>query len=216
MRSMIPVVPPPRPASEPESMPDPIDDAPAPQPTAQLRALAELNGILKRKLREAVAVANGCHRALQREEAEADAEIKQLRFHWQLERSAHLKTQENPRNPTIGSIFPTPEETQKFLAEKERKALDAERARQLKIEDDLKRALLSRHRIAEYEKYLEKQKRLVSGPLTKEVTQRAADFRKAALVIAHARGSQFAMLRDFQEASKCRSRKLKNLAAQDS
>lgn len=207
------VVPPRRPVSEPEGLPDPINDAPELEPTAQLQALKELNGTLKRKLQEAVAVANGCHRALQREEAEADAETKKLRLHWQLERSAHLKTRNNPRNPTGASIFPTPEETQKFLADKERKARDAERERQRKIENDLKMALLSRYRIAVYEKQRAKKNQcvLVYGPLTKEATQRAAEIQKAAWAIARARGSKFAMLCDFQEAERSRSKNLQNL-----
>ena len=70
----------PEPAPEPESLPDP-----APDPTARIEALAAHNRIMKWRLREAVAVANGCGWALERkrdeaerEKQEADKELKSM------------------------------------------------------------------------------------------------------------------------------------------
>ena len=100
-----------------ESEPDPIDDAP--DPTAENEALAEQNRALKRKLREAVAVGNGCYRALQSERVEADKAdkaIKRLKFHLLLEGNALQKLRDNPRGVRLGR---TPEESQAFVAEKE-------------------------------------------------------------------------------------------------
>ena len=102
------VAPDPAAAQETDNLPETV---PAPHSNFDAETIAELKG----KLREAVAVANGCHRALQREEAQADAEIKRLQFHLQLERAAHMKTRTNPRNPTGASIIPTPEEAQHFV-----------------------------------------------------------------------------------------------------
>ncbi len=62
--------------SEPQSQPVPIKDTledehvpdpDVPDPTAENNALADINRALKWKLKEAVALANGCYRALERE-----------------------------------------------------------------------------------------------------------------------------------------------------
>jgi hypothetical protein len=118
-----------------------------------------------------------------------------------------MKTRTNPRNPTAKSIIPTPEEAQLFVAEKERKAREAERARQIRIEADLKAALLRRCKVNEYREQRAKRSLPVFGPLTRQATREEAwrkefeeKIRQKAWAIAHARGSEFAMLCDFREA----------------
>ena len=60
--------------AEPDSAESPEPESqPVPDPTADHDALAEHNRELKRKLRHAVTVANGCARALEREKASAMA-----------------------------------------------------------------------------------------------------------------------------------------------
>ena len=159
--------------SESESQPDPIDDAP--HPTAQNEALAEQNLALKRKLREAVAVGNGCYRALQRERVEADKAdeaIKRLKFHLLLEGNTLQKLRDNPRGVRLGR---TPEESQAFVAEKERKKKEDEHQRQFIIEQDLKRKLAFRHSyemLAEERAKVNKEQarrvRAIFAPKTKE------------------------------------------------
>ena len=126
---------PPEPAfAELESHPEPVFSEPeshlepAPDPT---EALAEKNCVLKRRLLEAVTVANGCHQALKRERGKADEEMKRerrkaheeitrLKFHLLLENEALKNLRCNPKGVKLG---PTPEEAQAFVAEQERKKL---------------------------------------------------------------------------------------------
>ena len=68
----------PEPASQPAPYPtvdQELESQHAPDPAADIEALAGQNHSLKRKLREAVQVANGCHQALESKRAEA-AEIE--------------------------------------------------------------------------------------------------------------------------------------------
>ena len=68
-------------AAEPESAESPEPESqPAPDdPTAENEALAELNRTLKRKLLQAVQVANGCHRAMEREKDDASENAKKVK-----------------------------------------------------------------------------------------------------------------------------------------
>ena len=85
----------------------PIEDAPAheellatspPQASSPETdgVLAEGNLTLKRKLRHAVTVANGCARVLEDERAENSEQIRKLRWALRLERDAHQKKKDNP------------------------------------------------------------------------------------------------------------------------
>ena len=125
---------------EPESLHEPVLN-----PTAENEALTEQNRALKRKLREAVAVGNGCYRALQSERVEADKAdhaIKRLKFHLLLEGNALQRLRDNPLGVRLGR---TPEQSQAFVAEMERKKREDEHQRQFHIEQDLKRKLAFRH-----------------------------------------------------------------------
>ena len=117
--------------AEPESAayPAPGNTAyPVPDSGAN-EALAEKNRALKRRLLEAVTVANGCYQALKRERGKADEEMKRerrkaheeitrLKFHLLLENEALKNLRCNPKGVKLG---PTPEEAQAFVAEQERK-----------------------------------------------------------------------------------------------
>ena len=91
--------------AEPETTASPEhENQPAPDLTFDNEALAQKNRALKRKLQEAVAVANGCHRALQRERREADEEITRLEFHLRLENEAVKKLRCNPKGVKRGAL----------------------------------------------------------------------------------------------------------------
>ena len=92
---------------EPESPPVEPESQPVPDPTADHEALAEHNHELKRKLRHAVMVTNGCARALEKEKAEAGEKIRKLDLALLLERSAHQRRRDNPTGARLG---PTPAE----------------------------------------------------------------------------------------------------------
>ena len=205
-------------AAEPETTASPEHEIqPAPDPTFDKEAaLAEHNRALKRKLREAVAVANGCHRALQRErveadkemhlalqrEREADKEIKRVKFHLLLETEALKKLRSNPLGVKLG---PTPEEAQAFVAEKERKKKEDELWRQKSIEDSLKRALKSRH---DYEKEMKRREKESAlwlpkfGPKTKLHTEMIDKIYTDARAIAQTHGRNLRNFSDLREAAR--------------
>jgi hypothetical protein len=167
---------------------------------------------MKRRLQEAVAVANGCGRALERkryeaerEKQEADKELKSMRYHLLLATTAAKRSRENPKGV---KLRPTPEEAQAFVAEKERKKLEDERWRQRAMEDDLKHQLKSR---LDEEKFKAQQKknneqfvcRLGFGPMT-ELQTRIRDemYRDAdAIARAHGRDTTVADLREAARSS---------------
>jgi hypothetical protein len=95
-----------------------------------------------KKLKVAVAVAHGCHQALERERMGTREETKRLKFHLLLGREALKKSIDNP---LVVRILHTPEEAHEFIAEKERKQKD-DKWRQFSIEEALKRDHLSRHK----------------------------------------------------------------------
>ena len=76
--------------------------------------LAEENLTLKRKLRHAVTVANGCARVLEDERAENSEKIRRLSWALRLERDAHQKKKDNPLGHPL---LPTHAEIQERLAE---------------------------------------------------------------------------------------------------
>ncbi len=90
---------------------------PAPDPTAETKALADINRALKRKLSEAVSVANVCHRALEREKVdnralegemdEADETVRKLKWALFIQREAYQCIKRNPCGVPQG---PTPAE----------------------------------------------------------------------------------------------------------
>ena len=175
---------------EPESQPEP-----EPNPTLHH------DRALKRKLREAVAVANRCYRALERERAEADDEIRRLRLHLLLEGNALKKSRENPTGARLG---PTREEAQAFVAEKERKKREAERRRQCCIEDALKRDLESRHNVEMLMQQRERERlqRLPKfGPKTKSDTEYMNKIYRNAFAIAQSHGRNCSSLADLREAA---------------
>jgi hypothetical protein len=128
--------------AEPESaaFPDP-ETQPAPDPAADIEALAEQNRSLRRKLRDTVRVANGCYHALERKNAEAGETERKLRWALLIERSAHAQTKSNPKGI---QMLPTAEEVQARLAKEEERQAQAEHRRQDAIEEGLKRDLLRR------------------------------------------------------------------------
>ncbi len=85
------------PMAEPEyaESPDP-QSQPEPDPTVETEALAEQNCTLKRKLRHAITVANGCAWTLGRERAEVAEERRKLEWALLIERAAHQRTRINP------------------------------------------------------------------------------------------------------------------------
>ncbi len=91
---------------------------------------------------------------------------------------------------TGASIIPMPGEAHHFVADKERKAREAERTRQIIIEADLKASLI---RECKVHTHLELP---VFGPLTREATREEAwrkefqgKIRQDAWAIVHVRGS---------------------------
>ena len=108
---------------EPENQPEPLPDS-----MFQDEAIAEQKlkkHILKQKLKVSVAVANGCHHALERERMDTREETTLLRFpdDLLLGREALKKSINNPLG--VG-ILHTPEEAHELIAEKERKQKDGE------------------------------------------------------------------------------------------
>jgi hypothetical protein len=129
-------------AAGPESAASPEPETqPAHDPADDTEALAEQNRSLRRKLGEAVRVANGCYHALERKNAEAGETERKLRWALLLERSAHAQTKSNPKGIQLS---PTAEEVQERLAKEEERQKQAEHRRQAAIEESLKRALLKR------------------------------------------------------------------------
>jgi hypothetical protein len=125
-------------SSPPDSQPEPDASAAASEPAPEMEALAESNRVLKEKLREAVTVANACHRALQCERKEGDEDVRRLQHALRFERAAHHQLKDNPRGHPIN---PTPAEVQaRMAAEEERKAKEEHR-RQAQIEQSLRRNL---------------------------------------------------------------------------
>jgi hypothetical protein len=103
-----------------------------------MEALAERNRVLKEKLRQAVTVANACHRALQCERKEGDEDVRRLQHALRIERAAHHQLKENPRGHPRN---PTPAEVQARMAEEEEKTAKEEHRRQAQIEQNLRRNL---------------------------------------------------------------------------
>jgi hypothetical protein len=126
-------------SSPPESQPDPDASAAAPEPAPEMEALAELNRVLKKKLKRAVTAANACHSALQRERKEGDEDVSRLQYALMIERAAHHQLKDNPRgHPKM----PTPAEVQARMAAEEAKKAKEEHRRQAQIERDLRRKLV--------------------------------------------------------------------------
>jgi hypothetical protein len=100
----------------------------APDPTAETKALADINRALKRKLSEAVRVANVCHRALERGKGcnrsmeggldEADETVRKLKWALLIQREAYQRIRCNPCGVPQG---PTPAEVQERMAEEKKK-----------------------------------------------------------------------------------------------
>jgi len=131
------------PASSPsESQPEPDTSAAASEPAPEMEKLAERNRALTRKLKEAVTVANACHRALECERREGDEEVRRLQYGLMMERSAHHQLKQNPMGlPRM----PTPAEVQaRMAAEAAKQAANQakeEHRKQAQIESDLRRKL---------------------------------------------------------------------------
>ncbi len=64
--------------AEPDYGPD--TSAAAPEPAPEMEKLAERNRVLTKKLKEAVTVANACHRALECERREGDEDVIRLQY----------------------------------------------------------------------------------------------------------------------------------------
>ena len=178
-------------------------DPDVPDPTAENNAPADINRAIKRKLREAVAVANGCYRALERERMQRVKGVEEngrLRFHLQLSREAFLKIKNNPRGMPLG---PTPEQVKALVEEKERKAREDEHWRQVRIEEALKRELKIRQRIQQEEEQRER-KRLQSmpryGPKTKRETEEDIKLAIAVKAVARSHGRDHMNVGDIREA----------------
>ena len=218
---------PPEPAfAELESHPEPVfsepesHSEPAPDPT---EALAEKNRALKRRLLEAVTVANGCHQALKRERGKADEEMKRerrkaheeitrLKFHLLLENEALKNLRCNPKGVKLG---PTPEEAQAFVAEQERKKIEAERRRQKSIEDDLKHELELTHKIEQRKKEQDRRRTLnlpQFGPNTKLETEMKDQTLRDARAIGLAHGRASFHVCDLREATSKSFRDLREAA----
>ena len=238
--------------SEPESQPDPIHDTPDPPPEPAFTGLesnpepafsepeshsepapdptgvlAEKNRALKRRLLEAVMVANGCHRALKRERGKADEEIQRerrkaheeitrLKFHLQLGNEALKSLRSNPKGVKLG---PTPEEAQAFVAEQERKKVEAERRRQKSIEDALKHKLESTHWIEQRKKERKKEQdrqRTLNlpkfGPETRLETEMKDQTLQYARAIGLAHGRTSFNVSDYREAMAKSFRDLRDAA----
>ncbi len=98
-----------------------------PDPTAETEAVADINRALKRKLSEAVRVANVCYRALEREKGcnrameeemdEGDEIVRKLKWALLIQREAYQRIRCNPCGVPQG---PTPAEVQERMA-KEKK-----------------------------------------------------------------------------------------------
>jgi hypothetical protein len=193
-----------------------VPDQDVPDPTAENNASADINRALKRKLKEAVTVANGCYRALERERMQRVKGVEEngrLRFHLQLSREAFLKIKNNPRGMPVGV---TPEQVKALVEEKERKAREDEHWRQECIETALKRELEIRQRIQQ-EKEQRERKRLQSmpryGPKTKRETEEDIKLIRAAQAIARSHGRDHLTVGDFREAvgnpRRCGDRRVK-------
>ena len=190
-------------------------------------ALAENNRALKRRLLEAVMVANGCHRALKRERGKADEEIQRerrkaheeitrLKFHLQLGNEALKSLRSNPKGVKLG---PTPEEAQAFVAEQERKKVEAERRRQKSIEDALKHKLESTHWIEQRKKERKKEQdrqRTLNlpkfGPETRLETKMKDQTLQYARAIGLAHGRTSFNVSDYREAMAKSFRDLRDAA----
>jgi hypothetical protein len=178
---------------------------PAPKPATDHEAH---NRALRNKLRQAVAVANGCARRLESEQDEAREKVRKLEWALLIERAAHQKRKDNPM---CTPLLPTPAEVQaRMAAEEKKKAQDSrqeEHRRQAQVERNLRMQLAQR---IECER--EKERR------EKEVQERKADSARssarlervwpwaavcaAANALAISRGRKRATFADFRECQR--------------
>ena len=110
----------------------------SPDPAAENDVQMEQIRTLKRKLRHAVTVANGCARVLEDERAENSEKIRRLNWALRLERGAHQKKKDNPLGHPL---LPMHAEIQERLAEERARDARFEHKRQALIEQNLRRKL---------------------------------------------------------------------------
>ena len=196
---------------EPEyaESPDPASQ-PAPDPTAEnealaeIEALAEQNRTLKRKLKHAVMVANGCALTLERERADVKGQKEERRkLEWALliERTAHQRTKINPDGL---KLRPTPAEVQARMAEEKKQREAEEHRRQARFEYDQRRKLAERiireRHIEQREKKAESERaKWRAAALTPE-QRRVSD--AAARAFAASKGRSKVTLADYRECNR--------------
>ena len=164
--------------------------------------LAEENLTLKRKLRHAVTVANGCARVLEDERAENSEKIRKLSWALRLERGAHQKKKDNPLGHPL---LPTYAEIQERLAEDRAREARFKHKRQALIEQNLRRKLAEKIEREKEEEQRAKEEAAERARRNRPKTPKEIESRRklalAALALAVSRGRTRATLGDYRECN---------------
>ena len=164
--------------------------------------LAEENLTLKRKLRHAVTVANGCARVLEDERAENSEQIRKLRWALRLEQDAHQKKKDNPLGHPL---LPTHADIQERLTEERAREARFEHKRQALIELNLRRKLAEKIEREKEEEQRAKEEAAERArrnrPKTREEIESRRKLALAALALAVSRGRTRATLGDYRECN---------------
>ena len=173
-----------------------------PDPTAENDVQVEQIRALKRKLRHAVTVANGCARVLEDERAENSEQIRKLRWALRLERDAHQKKKDNPLGHPL---LPTHAEIQERLAEDRAREARFEHKRQALIEENLRMKLAEKIEREKEEEQRAKEEAAELARRNRPKTPKEIESRRklalAALALAVSRGRTCATLGDYRECN---------------
>jgi hypothetical protein len=186
-----------------------------PDPTAETEAVADINRALKRKLSEAVRVANVCYRALEREKGcnrameeemdEVDEIVRKLKWALLIQREAYQRIRCNPCGVPQG---PTPAEVQERMAEEKKQREKEEHRRQAQFEHDKRRKLAEKmereRQIERRDQEAEAQRisRMKMDARLKKSPEENLALWAAATAIAATQGRDHPKLADFQQCHK--------------
>ena len=175
---------------EPESQP-----VPAPGTDHEAK-----NRTLRRKLRIAVAAANGCARTMAKEQDEAREKVRKLEWALFLERAAHQRRKENPM---CTPLMPTHAEVRARMVAEEEKKKQEEHTRQAQVELDLRTKLAQAIERKKEKKHQDREdkKKTVSTKLATSLARKQplAAHLAAAKALAVSRGHQLPTFTDFRD-----------------
>ena len=188
------------PLAEPEleyaDSPDP-QSQPEPDHTVETEALTEQNHTLKRKLRRAITVANGCAWTLGRERAQVVEERRKLEWALLIERAAHQKTRINPNGL---KLRPTPAEVEARMAEEKRQREKEEHRRQALYEHDQRRKLAEKIERELHDKAAKAERARWSRPIF--TPEQSRGLHDAARAFAASKGREKVSMADYRECNR--------------